>query len=303
MPPKKKGGGAASKKAQEKAKIVDEYVPQSSASLRARRPQHFPGVCIFAAELTDLVFFCGKCSKTFGLKNKKNSKKVQKFVQRVEQQAEHKVQGGGRKGGASGSGGPPPTSAAAKKAALAAKLEELQLLNQPVLERPKKISSEEEAKRKAREAEEAERIRIANLPVEEQIEEERAKLKTKTPVTHELFEAWKDKKKAERQRREAEALAKAQKGMSKAERNRGGGLTGRALFEQHQDIFVDDAGASNEKYVRDEKAWIGDGEKDGAENEGGEDRNKPELEHEPPAEATGDDDAGEAGVGDESLFS
>lgn len=257
MPPKKKGGGAPAKKAQEKAKIVED--------------------------------------KTFGLKNKKNSKKVQKFVQRVEQQAEHKVQGGGRKGsGGAGASGAP--SAAQKKAALAAKLEELQLLNQPVAERPKKVDADQEARRKAREEAEAERIRIANLPVEEQIEEERAKIKVKTPVTLELFEAWRDMKKAEREKREAEALVKAQKGMSKAERNRGGGLSGRALFEQHQDIFVDDAEASNEKYVRDEKAWIGDDEVE-VEEEGGEDQNRPEDEHEPPANID------EAGVGDESLFS
>lgn len=248
-----------------------------------------------------VLSLCG--SKTFGLKNKKNSKKVQTYVKQVEQQASHKVEGR-RKGGGGAAGSGAASTPASRKAALAAKLEEMQLLNQPVVEKKKKVNDEEEARRKAREAEEAERLRIASLPVEDQIEEERAKLTTRTPVTLDLFTAWKDKKKAERTAREDAALAAAQKNMSKAERARGGGLTGKALFEQHQDIFVDDEGAAAEKYKPDEKAWIGDkaqgdseededaAEGDGAGAAGGE--NSPEDQHEPPAEEV---------VGDESLFS
>lgn len=255
-----------------------------------------------------LSFMCASRSKTFGLKNKKNSKKVQTFVKQVEQQASHKVEGRRRGGGGAGSS---QNSAAAKKAALAAKLEELQLLNQPVAERPKKANEAEEERRKAREAEEAERLRIASLPVEDQIEEERAKLTAKTPVTLALFTAWRDGKKAERLKREAAALAAAQKNMSKAERARGGGLTGKALFEQHQDIFVDDAGATEDKYKPDEKAWIGDAaqnddeddetEGDGAGSADG--QNSPEDQHEPPAGEEAVEAAATGVVGDESLFS
>lgn len=248
-----------------------------------------------------LLFLLWPGSKTFGLKNKKNSKKVQTYVKQVEQQAAHKVEGR-RKGGGGAAGSSAANSQAARKAALAAKLEEMQLINQPVVNAKKKVNEAEEAARKAREAEEAERLRIAALPVEDQIEEERAKLTTRTPVTLELFTAWKDKKKAERDARDAAALAAAQKNMSKAERARGGGLTGKALFELHQDIFVDDEGAAAEKYKPDEKAWIGDkvqgdSDDDAAEGDGAgpaDAQNTPEDQHEPPAEEV---------VGDESLFS
>lgn len=264
MPPKKKAA-PASKKAAEKAKIVDD--------------------------------------KTFGLKNKNKSKKVQTYVKQVEQQATAKVEGRRRGGGAGSSAA---DSAGAKKAALAAKLEELSLLNQPVADRPKKADADAEERKAAREAAEAERLRIANLPVEEQIEEERAKLTTRTPVTIALFTAWKSRKDAERGLRDAAALAAAQKGMSKAERNRGGGLTGRALFEQHQEIFVDDAEASGEKLKTDANAWIGDDE-EAAGEEGGDGQNVPEDQHEPPAAVEeGEGEEGEEtnpGVGDESLFS
>jgi DRG Family Regulatory Proteins, Tma46 len=256
-------------------------------------------------------------SKTFGLKNKKNSKKVQTYVKQVEQQATHKVEG--RRSGGAGGAGPSQNSVAAKKAALAAKLEELQLLNQPLAERPKKTNADEEARRKAREEAEAERARFAALPVEDQIEEERAKLTTRTPVTLALFTAWKEKKNEERLARETALLAAAQKNMSKAERARGGGLTGKSLFEQHQDIFVDDAEADAGKYKPDEKAWIGDGDHRGdGDGEGGDaaegvgaapadKQNRPEEQHEPPAKAEsdgeGEGEAADAGVGDESLFS
>lgn len=227
---------------------------------------------------------------------------VQQYVKRVEQEADQKVEGRGKgKGGSSGAGSSKQSAAAAKKAALAAKLEELQLLNQPVVEKRKK-DDEAEARRKAKEAEEAERLRIANLPVEDQIEEERAKLTTKTPVTLELFLAWKKKKAEERAKQEGAKLTKAQKGLSKAEKAKGGGLTGRMLFEQHQDIFVDDEEADDKKYERDEKAWIGDDDGKDGDVEGDasgekDQQNSPEDEHEPPGE-----DGGEANVGDESLF-
>lgn len=227
---------------------------------------------------------------------------MQTYVKQVEQQASHKVEGR-RKGGGGAAGSGAASTAAQRKAALAAKLEEMQLLNQPVVERKKTVNEAAEAARKAREAEEAERLRIASLPVEDQIEEERAKLTSRTPVTLELFTAWKDKKKAERAAREAAALAAAQKNMSKAERARGGGLTGKSLFEQHEDIFVDDEGAAAEKYKPDEKAWIGDKTQSDGEDEDAavgdgagpaDAQNSPEDQHEPPAEEV---------VGDESLFS
>jgi hypothetical protein len=246
--------------------------------------------------------------KTFGLKNKSKSKKVQQYVHQVEQQATQKVEGASkRRPGAAGSSSADaqPNS---KKAQLAARLEELSLLNQPVVEKKKKPDEEAEERRRRREEEEAERIRIANLPVEEQIEEERAKLTTRTPVTEELFAAWKAWKGAQRAKRDEAALAAAQKNKSKAERMRGAGLTGRQLFEQHKEIFVDDEEADNETYERPENDWIGndddDDDDDKAEAEGQRDpsaaQNAPEQEHEPPTSAV--DDLVAEGVGDESLF-
>jgi DRG Family Regulatory Proteins, Tma46 len=247
--------------------------------------------------------------KTFGLKNKNKSKKVQQYVQQVEQQAAQKVEGPGKRrpGGAGGSSAA-DAAAQSKKALLAARLEELSLLNQPVAEKKKKVDEEAEERRRRREEEEAERIRIANLPVEEQIEEERAKLTTRTPVTEELFLAWKARKEAERAKRDEATIAAAQKNKSKAERMRGAGLTGRQLFEQHKEIFVDDDEADNTRYERPENDWIGDDEEaaHAAEGTGPRDpdaaQNTPAQEYEPP---TADDDRDPIvaqDVGDESLF-
>lgn len=270
--------------------------------------------------------------KTFGLKNKNKSKKVQAYVHQVEKQASQKVDGSGKRRGGAGSAAAGSSSKAeekalSKKALMAKRLEELSLLSQPVVDKPKKASAEEEARRKQLEEEEAERIRIANLPVEEQIEEERMKLKTRTPVTKALFLEWKKRKDEQRLKREAEALAAAQKNISKAERARGAGLTGRQLFEQHRDIFVDDEAADDTKYARPENVWIAD-EHDMRQHD---DQNElhhtaekaqdlhgdapsrerdsqlnPDEEDEPPADAGNvndvNDDSGDAEVGDESLF-
>jgi hypothetical protein len=255
------------------------------------------------------------------------SKKVQKFVAQVEKQAELKVdaskgkKGKGGAGAASGAAYISPDEARyAKKAALAKKMEEMSLMNQAVVEKPKKVVEDQEATRKRREEEEAERIRVANLPIEDQIEEERAKIKIRTPVTLELFNAWKAKKRAAREMVDAIALEKAQKGLSRADRARGNGLTGRMLFETHRDIFVDDEAADDTRYERDANAWIGDdserkegdesseegseesgengrdlGSKDkiGAVGGGSSKQNTPSDEHEPPLAED---------VGDASLF-
>lgn len=182
--------------------------------------------------------------KTFGLKNKKKSKKVQQYVETVKKQATQKVDGPKRRGpGASGAS----AASSARMAQMAARLAELELMNQPVKEKQKKISPEEAEKKRLEEEAERERIRIANLPVEEQIEEERAKLTTKTPVTEELFLAWREEKKKERAAKEEAERAVAFKKMSKAERARGQGLTGRQLFQANADIFVDDENAVDEK--------------------------------------------------------
>ncbi|GAB0498410.1 hypothetical protein MMPV_009754 [Pyropia vietnamensis] len=170
--------------------------------------------------------------KTFGLKNKNKSKKVQQFVQRVEKQAtdqaNSKRSGGGGGGGAASEWA---GSKLTKKQMLAARMEELSLFAQPIVEKTKKVDEEAEARKRAAEEAEQERLRILSLPVEDQIETERAKLKTKTPVTVERFLVWRERKRAELAAREKAAAAERLKGLSKAERSRGGGAhRPRALY-------------------------------------------------------------------------
>ncbi|XP_062165746.1 LOW QUALITY PROTEIN: zinc finger CCCH domain-containing protein 11-like [Alnus glutinosa] len=83
--------------------------------------------------------------------------------------------------------------------------------------------------------EEAEKI-----PIEEEIENQRAKLTTSTPMTPELFMQWKKKKIAERHA----GLAAQQ-----AERAKNDRMSGRELFLSDSSLFVDDAEAY-EKYQR-----------------------------------------------------
>lgn len=180
--------------------------------------------------------------KTFGLKNKKKSKKVQNYVETVKKQASQKVDGPRKRSeGASSSS----TASSARMAQMAARLAELELMNKPVKDKSKKLSEEELERKRREEEEEAERIRIANLPVEEQIEEERAKLKTRTPVTLELFLKWKEAKDKERADRMTELKAVALKKLAKGERTRGHGITGRELFQSNAEIFVDDENADD----------------------------------------------------------
>ncbi|MBA0867090.1 hypothetical protein Goshw_027105, partial [Gossypium schwendimanii] len=71
----------------------------------------------------------------------------------------------------------------------------------------------------------------------------RAKLKTSTPMTPELFMEWKKKKIAERD----ESLA-----AQRAERAKNDRMSGRELFMSDASLFVDDAKAY-EKYQREEE--------------------------------------------------
>lgn len=244
--------------------------------------------------------------KTFGLKNKKKSKKVQQYVETVKKQASQKVDGPKRRSaGAAGSS----AASSARMAQMAARLAELELMNQPVKEKQKKLSPEEEERKRREEEEERERIRIANLPVEDQIEEERQKLKTRTPVTKELFLKWKQQKDKETREKKDIERAAALKKMSKAERNRGQGLTGRELFQSNPDSFVDDENAVDEE-LKPLNDYIGDDDED----QSGEGSNEAEDTNATPADASlfgGEEGTGQdtdatgetVSVGDASLFS
>ncbi|PSR93042.1 Zinc finger CCCH domain-containing protein [Actinidia chinensis var. chinensis] len=78
------------------------------------------------------------------------------------------------------------------------------------------------------------------MPIEEEIENQRAKVTTTTPMTTELFVQWKKKKMEER---EAGLVAQ------RAERAKNDRMSGRELFLSDSSLFVDDAEAY-EKYQR-----------------------------------------------------
>ncbi|KAJ0089314.1 hypothetical protein Patl1_32007 [Pistacia atlantica] len=82
------------------------------------------------------------------------------------------------------------------------------------------------------------------ITIEEEIENQRAKVTTSTPMTPELFMKWKKKKIAER-----EAGLDAQR----AERAKNDRMSGRELFLSDSSVFVDDAEAY-EKYQREEES-------------------------------------------------
>ncbi|XP_022842895.1 zinc finger CCCH domain-containing protein 11-like isoform X3 [Olea europaea var. sylvestris] len=81
------------------------------------------------------------------------------------------------------------------------------------------------------------------IPIEEEIENQRAKITATTPMTPELFMQWKKKKVEER-----EAGLAAQR----AERAKNDCMSGRELFLSDASLFVDDAEAYD-KYRREEE--------------------------------------------------
>ncbi|KAI5073481.1 hypothetical protein GOP47_0011494 [Adiantum capillus-veneris] len=81
------------------------------------------------------------------------------------------------------------------------------------------------------------------ITIEEEIENERSKLKSVTPITPELFAEWKRKKISERD----EQLA-----AKRAERAKNDRMSGKELFASDASLFVDDAEAYD-NYERDEE--------------------------------------------------
>ena len=84
------------------------------------------------------------------------------------------------------------------------------------------------------------------IPLEEQIEQERALLKHDdlTPVTLESFKKWKEDKAKKKQ---AELEAKLLEAQAAGKKNKGGGiLSGKALFTYDPTLFQDDDGAADD---------------------------------------------------------
>ena len=106
------------------------------------------------------------------------------------------------------------------------------------------------------------------VPIEELIEEARAKLKSSelTPVTRERFLAWKEAKlKAKRDAEEA-ALKEAQAKYAKG----GNVLSGKQLFQYDPTLFKDDEEAEGKLQVQ-EQTWSSDEEEEPEEGGAGED--------------------------------
>nr|GEX55867.1 zinc finger CCCH domain-containing protein 11-like [Tanacetum cinerariifolium] len=81
------------------------------------------------------------------------------------------------------------------------------------------------------------------LAIEDEIEDQRAKVKTTTPMTTDLFMGWKKKKMDEKE---------AGMAVQRAERAKNDRMSGRELFLADASLFVDDAEAY-EKYHREEE--------------------------------------------------
>eukprot|EP00658_Telonema_sp_P-2_P048990 TRINITY_DN3725_c0_g11_i1.p1 TRINITY_DN3725_c0_g11~~TRINITY_DN3725_c0_g11_i1.p1 ORF type:complete len:394 (+),score=154.03 TRINITY_DN3725_c0_g11_i1:142-1182(+) len=221
--------------------------------------------------------------KTFGMKNKNKSKKVQKYVHSVQCAAENRFVD--RKAEKE------KTKAQSRKDAKKAHEAEIAALFQVVGEDPskkkKKKKEEEEAAppeeesvddtaafleqlgieipkpdgrrklAKARRdananAKEEERLRrIAEKDgksIEERLEVVRQSLKLEAPVTKETFAEWKEQRDIRLREEKEAAVKKAKKGTKHGGKSM---LTGRQLFEFHEDLFVDDADAGDsEAYTR-----------------------------------------------------
>mmetsp|Transcript_22082 Transcript_22082/g.71081 ORF Transcript_22082/g.71081 Transcript_22082/m.71081 type:complete len:255 (-) Transcript_22082:960-1724(-) len=172
--------------------------------------------------------------RTFGLKNKGKSKKVQQYVTQVEKS----LLGAG-----------PERS---KKAEKKAKREE-ELAMAALFKEAKKKNAGQQQQR--REEDEVQEVKEEDLPLEERIERQRARLPPGgTKVTEEVFIAWL-KRRARRRKRERDRLRKDGKA---PESDAKSSMTGKELFTKNSDLFVDDADAADV----DGLATGGDGEEE-----------------------------------------
>lgn len=102
---------------------------------------------------------------------------------------------------------------------------------------------------------------LAKKTIEEQIEEERAALKSDglTPVTKESFFAWKERRRAKKQADLEEEMKKAELEKAMGKKKQGGKnsiLNGRALFQFNPDLFKDGDETVDSSAAGDTKAPI-----------------------------------------------
>mmetsp|Transcript_22626 Transcript_22626/g.66714 ORF Transcript_22626/g.66714 Transcript_22626/m.66714 type:complete len:468 (+) Transcript_22626:235-1638(+) len=131
--------------------------------------------------------------------------------------------------------------------------------------------------------------------LEDDIEKQRAELKVRTPLTFEMFQSWRERKKREAAEAEEANLSAAKD--AKARGREVTTLTGRQLFSFDAALFKDDANAGgNESFFdayKAKRAQDGDGDGDEAEADYGHQAAKPLYD--PAAQGDGDStDDGEA---------
>ena len=174
--------------------------------------------------------------KTFGLKNKGKSKKVQQFVKSVEQTVMNPNRKAAREKSAA-------ELRKEQKAAEKARKEELAALFNvtKTAGETKATFSYEAADEEDEEYPDEEYFAPFNPDenpdaLEEWIERQRARLTAVTPVTLETFQAWKEQKILEKDMEQKKNRRRAEESY----RRSGGGISGRDLFDMDASIFVDD---------------------------------------------------------------
>lgn len=180
--------------------------------------------------------------KTFGLKNKNRSAKVQAYVQQVAKTVKQ--------------GNPNERKIQAENAAKRAEKEAKKAFEAEMAalfrEVPKEHNEEEDKNLGVNPdeylwtADDFDAVEEDTTRLEEKLEDERAALKGRTdltPVTEETFQAWKAKKRQEAIEKEKARVEKAKKTQS---------LRGKDLWEHDKNLFVDDEEA-DDFYEREEE--------------------------------------------------
>lgn len=202
--------------------------------------------------------------KTFGLKNKNRSAKVQAYVQQVKQSVDQR--------------NPQDRKSQAELAARRTAKEEKRAREAELAKLFNDVDQQQRKKRDAEAAETAEgddqymchpeeylfrpedfdEVEQDDQRLEEKLEAEREKLKDRTdltPVTEASFQAWKQRKREEAAEKEAARVRRAKSGDGK--------LRGWDLWQMDQELFVDDENA-DEFYEREELEGLDAGEDEAA---------------------------------------
>lgn len=200
--------------------------------------------------------------KTFGLKNKNRSAKVQAYVQQVRQSVDQ------RNPQERKSQAEVAARRSAKEEKRAREAELAKLFNDVDQQQRKKREGEEGADGEGDDQymcnpeeylfrpEDFDDVEQDDQRLEEKLEAEREKLKDRTdltPVTEASFQAWKQRKREEAAEQEAARVRRAKSGDGK--------LRGWDLWQMDQELFVDDENA-DEYYEREEVEGLEEGDDD-----------------------------------------